>query len=119
MNSNFFPMPKSRPTTTLISKCPQRYTLSSHDRFYFPEVDISSTVTLEIMSFQNYSKTPLVLHHFQQNPILITRTLIFQCNGNQNIHHKHFSYKCTKNANNPFKTITKLENNKSKLISNI
>ncbi len=36
--------------------------------------------------------------------------------GNQNIHHKHASYECTKNANNPLKTITKLENNKSKLI---
>jgi hypothetical protein len=31
-------------------------------------------------------------------------------------HHKHSFYECTKNASNPLKTITKLENNKSKLI---
>jgi hypothetical protein len=119
MNSNFFPMPKSRPTTTLISKCPQRYTLSSHDKFYFPEVDISSTVTLEIMSFQNYSKTPLVLHHFQQHPILITRTLTFQCSGNLETKIYTTNILLTSvpkmNANKPLKTITKLENNKSKL----
>jgi hypothetical protein len=78
----FCPMPKSKPTTTLISECPQAYTLSSHHRTYFPEVDISSTVTLELMSFQDYSKTPLILDHFQQHPILITKTLILQCSGN-------------------------------------
>jgi hypothetical protein len=53
----FCPMPKSKPITILISKCPQGYTLSSHHKFYFPEVDISSTITLEIMSIQNSSKT--------------------------------------------------------------
>jgi hypothetical protein len=71
------------------------------------------------MSFQNYSKTPLVLHHFQQHPSLITRTLTFQCSGNleAKIYTTNILFTSVPkmNANNPLKTITKLENNKSKL----
>ncbi len=76
--SHICPMPRSRPTRQFSSSNAHKGTHSHPTIELSSYIYISSTFSLEIMSFQDCSKTPLILHLHQQ-PSLITRTLLLQC----------------------------------------
>jgi hypothetical protein len=83
--SHICPMPKSRPTREFSSWSTQKG-IHSH-----PTIEVACNIYIYIYIYIKHPyfcnnvisrllKNPLILHHFHQQPSLITRTLLPQCN---------------------------------------